>query len=126
VEAEKGAQVVVLVVPTTHPEAIEQFSLRVAEAWKLGHEKQDNGLLFVVALEDRAMRFEVGYGLEGSLPDATANRILDGTVTPLFRQNDFAGGIVAGLQQAVSVIDGEPLPAAPAGKNSRGGLFQFL
>jgi uncharacterized protein len=126
VEAQKGAQVAVLVVPTTQPEAIEQYALRVAEAWKLGREKQDDGLLLIVATDDRAMRFEVGYGLEGSLPDAVVNRILDETITPLFRQNDYAGGIAAGLQQAVSVIEGTPLPPPPAKKRSLEGTLQLL
>jgi uncharacterized protein len=127
VEAQKGVQAAVLTVRTTAPEAIEQYALRVAEAWKLGGEKQDNGLLFLLAVDDRRMRLETGYGLEGDLTDALANRILDETVTPRLRQNDFAGGIRAGLEQAVAVLQGEPLPAAPPQRKRPGGnALQFL
>lgn len=86
VEAKKGSQIAVLIVPTTHPEAIEQYSLRVAEAWKIGRKKTDDGFLFLIAKDDHAMRFEVGYGLEGALPDASCKRILDDIVTPPFSQ----------------------------------------
>jgi uncharacterized protein len=109
-EQRKGAQVALLIVPTTVPEAIEQYSLRVAEAWKLGRARPDDGVLLLVALRDRALRIEVGYGLEGVLPDAIARRIIDDTITPLFRQGDFYGGVTAGLQRIMSVVDGEPLP----------------
>ncbi len=128
VEAQKSAQVAVLIVPTTSPEAIEQYALRVAEAWKLGGEKRDDGLLFLIAVKDHRMRFETGYGLEGDLTDALANRILDETVTPRFRQNDFAGGIRAGLEQAVAALKGEPLSVAssPAPRKRPGGSAMQL
>jgi uncharacterized protein len=109
-EQRKGSQVALLIVPTTAPEAIEQFSIRVVEAWKLGRAKPDDGVLLLVALQDRALRIEVGYGLEGALPDATARRIIDDTIKPLFRQGDIFGGVSAGLAQIMSVVDGEPLP----------------
>lgn len=109
-EARKGSQVAVLVVPTTKPETIEQFSLRVAEAWKVGRRKIDDGAILVVAKDDRALRIEVGYGLEGALNDATAKRIIDEIIVPKFRDRDFAGGIVAGVERILKVIDGEPLP----------------
>jgi uncharacterized protein len=109
-EQRKGSQVALLIVPTTEPEAIEQYSIRVADAWKLGREKPDDGVLLLVALKDRAMRIEVGRGLEGALPDITAKRIIADTITPLFRQGDIYGGVTAGLQQIMKVVDGEPLP----------------
>jgi uncharacterized protein len=110
-EARKGAQVAVLIVPTTQPEAIEQYSIRVVEAWKLGREKPDDGALLLVAMEDRELRIEVGRGLEGALTDLVANRIIDETIVPRFREGDFAGGIVAGVDRMIQVIDGEALPA---------------
>ena len=110
-ELRKGSQVAVLIVPTTQPEAIEQYSIRVAEAWKIGRKKIDDGALLVVAKNDRKLRIEVGYGLEGALNDVTAKRIIDEVITPKFRGGDFAGGISAGIDRIIGVIDGEPLPA---------------
>jgi uncharacterized protein len=110
-ELRKGSQVAVLIVPTTAPETIEQYSIRVAEAWKIGRKKIDDGALLVVAKDDRKLRIEVGYGLEGSLTDATASRIIDEIIVPKFRSGDFAGGISAGVSRIVAVIDGEKLPA---------------
>ena len=110
-EARKGSQVAVLIVPTTAPETIEQYSLRVAEAWKIGRKKIDDGALLVVAKDDRKLRIEVGYGLEGALNDATAKRIIDEVITPRFRSGDFSGGISAGVERIIGVIDGEKLPA---------------
>ena len=109
-EQRKGAQVALLMVRSTQPESIEQYSIRVVEAWKLGRDKPDDGVLLLVAKEDRKLRIEVGYGLEGALTDATANRIINETIKPLFRQNDYFGGVGAGLQQIQDVIDGEVLP----------------
>src|SRR5450432_4809759 len=118
-EARKGSQVAVLIVPTTEPETIEQYSLRVAEAWKIGRKKVDDGALLVVAKNDRKLRIEVGYGLEGALNDVTSKRIIDEFITPKFRSGDFAGGISAGIERIIAVIDGEPLPApAPQGGTS--------
>jgi len=110
-EARKGSQVAVLIVPTTAPETIEQYSIRVAEAWKIGRKKIDDGALLVVAKNDRHLRIEVGYGLEGSLTDATTKRIIDEDITPKFKAGDFAGGITAGVNRMIRVIDGEQLPA---------------
>jgi uncharacterized protein len=110
-ETRKGSQVAVLIVPTTQPEAIEQFSIRAAEAWKIGRRKIDDGALLVVAKDDRKLRIEVGYGLEGSLTDATAGRIINEVIVPKFRNGDFAGGISAGVDRIIAVIDGEKLPA---------------
>jgi uncharacterized protein len=115
----KGSQVAVLIVPTTEPESIEPFATRVFDQWKPGRGKVngkwvDDGVILLVAKNDRKMRFEVGYGLEGALPDATAKRIIDETIAPLFKQGDFYGGIDAGVDRAMRVIDGEPLPAPEA------------
>lgn len=115
-EAKKGSQIAVLLVPTTQPETIEQYGLRVAETWKLGRKGVDDGALLVVAKEDRRLRIEVGYGLEGALNDAIAKRIVSDIITPRFKQGDFPGGIDAGVDAMVKVIDGEPLPAPPEGR----------
>ncbi|NEV78764.1 YgcG family protein [Rhodopseudomonas sp. BR0C11] len=109
-EARKGSQIAVLIVPTTQPEAIEQFSIRVAEAWKIGRKKVDDGAILLVAKNDRKLRIEVGYGLEGALPDVTAKRIIDEIIPPKFKAGDFDGGIEAGVDRMIGVIDGEPLP----------------
>ncbi|WP_265950270.1 TPM domain-containing protein [Dechloromonas sp. A34] len=111
-ETRKGSQLAVLIVPTTAPETIEQYALRVAEQWKLGRKKVDDGAILVVAKTDRALRIEVGYGLEGALNDATSKRIISEIITPRFKQDDFNGGIAAGVDQIIRVIDGEPLPPA--------------
>ena len=110
-ETRKGSQVAVLIVPTTDGEAMEQFSLRVAEAWKIGRKKIDDGALLVIAKNDRHLRIEVGYGLEGALTDATTKRIIDEDITPKFKAGDFAGGVSAGINRMIRVIDGEKLPA---------------
>ena len=110
-ETRKGSQIAVLIVPTTDGEAIEQFSLRVAEAWKIGRKKIDDGALLVIAKNDRHLRIEVGYGLEGALTDATTKRIIDEDITPKFKAGDFAGGVSAGVNRMIRVIDGEKLPA---------------
>jgi uncharacterized protein len=109
-EAAKGSQIAVLLVQTTQPETIEQYALRVAESWKIGRKKVDDGAILVVALQDRALRIEVGYGLEGALTDITSKRIIDEIIVPQFRVGDFAGGVAAGVDQIIKVIEGEPLP----------------
>jgi uncharacterized protein len=109
-EAKKGSQIAVLIVPTTQPEEIEQFGIRVADQWKLGRKGVDDGAILIVAKDDRHTRIEVGYGLEGALPDATANRILDEIIKPHFKLGDYDGGVEAGVEQMISVVNGEPLP----------------
>jgi len=109
-EARKGSQVAVLIVPSSAPETIEQYSLRVAEQWKLGRKKVDDGAVLVVAKDDRVLRIEVGYGLEGMLNDATSKRIISEIIVPRFQQGDFYGGITAGVDRILGVIDSEPLP----------------
>ena len=109
-ETRKGSQVAVLIVPTTDGEAIEQYALRVAEAWKIGRKKIDDGALLVIAKNDRRLRIEVGYGLEGALTDVTTKRIIDEDVTPKFKTGDFAGGVSAGVDRMVRIVNGEKLP----------------
>ncbi len=109
-ETRKGSQIAILIVPTTDGEAIEQFSLRVAEAWKIGRKKIDDGALLVIAKNDRRLRIEVGYGLEGALTDVTTKRIIDEDITPKFKAGDFAGGVAAGVDKIVRIVNGEKLP----------------
>ena len=113
-EARKGSQLAVLMVASSAPEEIEQYALRVAEQWKLGRKKVDDGAILVVAKNDRAMRIEVGYGLEGTLNDLTSKRIISETILPRFKRQDFYVGITAGVEQVIRVVDGEPLPAPGA------------
>jgi uncharacterized protein len=124
-EARKGSQIAVLIVPSTQPETVEQYAVRVEEAWKLGRKGVDDGVLLLVAKNDRRLRIEVGYGLEGALNDATAKRIIDEDITPRFKQGDFYAGISAGVDRVIRVIDGEPLPA-PHRRDSGSGLFKHL
>ena len=114
-EAKKGSQIGVLMISSTAPETIEQYSLRVAEQWKLGRKKVDDGALLIVAKNDRVMRIEVGYGLEGVLGDAVSKRIISEVITPKFRQGDFSGGISDGIDSMMRVVEGEPLPEPARG-----------
>jgi uncharacterized protein len=125
-EAKKGSQIAVLIVPSTQPEDIEQFGIRVAEAWKLGRKKIDDGAILIVAKNDRRVRIEVGYGLEGALPDAIASRIIAETVTPHFKLGDYDGGVEAGVNQMISVVNGEPLPEPDRKWEKHGGLGNML
>jgi uncharacterized protein len=128
-EAQKGSQIAVLIVPTTQPEAIEQYSIRVVEQWKLGRKKVDDGVLLLVAKDDHKLRIEVGYGLEGVLPDVIAKRIVADDIAPHFKQGDFYGGIVAGVTRIIGVIQGEALPVPQKQTNDSSSLesyFPFL
>jgi Beta-propeller domains of methanol dehydrogenase type len=126
-EKRKGSQIAILLVPTTQPETIEEYAIRVAEAWQLGRRGVDDGVLLLVAKDDRAVRIEVGYGLEGALTDVIANRITDQVIVPHFRQGDFFGGLSAALDRIIAVIEGEPLPE-PARREARSaqGLMSLL
>ncbi len=125
-ERRKGSQVAVLIVPRTAPETIEQYGIRVAEQWKIGRSKVDDGAILLVAKDERALRIEVGYGLEGALNDATAKRIVDDIIVPRFRNGDFAGGIDAGVDAMLRVIDGEPLPEPARVSADDAGPFGLL
>ncbi len=120
-ERDTGHQVAVLTIPTLDGEDIEGFSIRVAENWKIGKKGNDNGAIFVVAVKDRRLRLEVGYGLEGVLPDAIAKRITADYIVPHFRQQDYAGGIVAGINAVDKVLRSEPLPEAARQKTQNRG-----
>ena len=109
-EARKGSQVAVLMVPTVLPEAIEQYAIRVFDQWQLGRKRVDDGVLLIVAKNDRKLRIEVGRGLEGAIPDAYAKRIIDEEITPRFKQGDFYGGITAGADRIARLVEGEPMP----------------
>jgi uncharacterized protein len=127
-EASKGSQIAVLIVPTTEPETIEQFGIRVADQWKLGRKGVDDGAILIVAKQDRTVRIEVGYGLEGALNDAISNRIVSEIIVPRFRQGDYFGGITAGVDRMIGVVNGEPLPApqASARRDNGGGELRSL
>jgi len=117
-EANKGSQIAILLVPTTQPESIEQFSMRVVERWKLGRKGVDDGVLVLVAKNDHSLRIEAGYGLEGTIPDAVAKRIVSEIITPQFKQGRFYEGLQAGTERLAAVIGGEPL--LPPGKAAPG------
>ena len=128
-EARKGAQIAVLILPTTRPEDIAQFGVRLLETWKLGRKGIDDGAALIVAKDDRAVRIEVQYGLEGVLTDALSSRIVNDTIVPQFKEGDFAGGINAGVDQMLKVVDGEPLPEPDKTwkkNNSTDRLMKFL
>src|SRR6266581_3034045 len=109
-ERGKGSQIAVLILPSTQPETIEQYSIRVADAWKIGRAKADDGVILVVAKNDRKLRIEVGRGLEGAIPDAIAKRVVSDVIAPHFRADDFYGGIAAGADALAKLIEGETLP----------------
>ncbi|TXF11289.1 TPM domain-containing protein [Pelomicrobium methylotrophicum] len=128
-EKKKGSQIAVLIVPTVRPETIEQYAIRVAEQWKLGRKGVDDGVLVLVARDDRQLRIEVGYGLEGVLSDALAKRIIAEVMVPYFREGDFYGGLSAGIERIIGVIEGEPLPPPRESKPFRGpsaSMLEFL
>jgi len=112
-EARTTNQLAVLIVPTTKPETIEEYSIRVADAWKVGQKGKDNGAIFLVAKNDKQMRIEVGYGLEGDLTDVTSRRIIGDTVAPYFSQGQFAAGINAGVDRIMAVVGGTDTAAPP-------------
>jgi uncharacterized protein len=116
-EQRKGSQFLILMLPSTQPQSIEEFSLAVAEKNKIGRGKIDDGLLMVIAKDDRKARIEVGYGLEGAIPDAVASRVIREYLAPHFRQNDYAGGLDEASVVLIKLIDGEPLPAPMVGDN---------
>jgi len=110
-ERSKGSQIAVLMLPTTAPETIEEYSIRVADAWKIGRARVDDGVILVVAKNDRKLRVEVGRGLEGAIPDAVAKRVVSDVIAPHFRSGDFYGGVAAGTDALMKLIEGEGLPA---------------
>ena len=125
-EAKKGSQIALLIVASTQPEEIEQYALRVVEKWKIGRDKVDDGLLVLIAKDDRKMRIEVGYGLEGAVPDLYAKRIISEVISPKFKQGDYFGGLDAGLNSLIGLVDGEPLPAPSSTQASGMGIMDML
>lgn len=125
-EQQKGSQIAVLMIASTKPEEIEQYSIRVVDAWKLGREKPDDGVLVLVAKDDRKMRIEVGYGLEGAIPDLIAKRIITEIMVPSFRQGDFYGGINNAVEQLMRLISGENLPEPAHSKSNGDKLWDMM
>jgi uncharacterized protein len=136
-EQAKGSQVVILMVPTTAPEDIASYANRVGNAWKIGRREVGDGVLVVVALNDRKVRIEVAKALEGAIPDLAAKQIIEQAITPRFRQGDYAGGLGAAVDQLAARIQGEPLPRltpapAPSSSSASGfdlwdlGIFLFV
>jgi uncharacterized protein len=127
-ERDTGHQVAILTVPSLEGDSLEDFSIRVAESWKIGKKGFDNGVILIVVPKDRRLRLEVGYGLEGILPDAIANQIISQYIIPRFRAGDFSSGIVAGIDAVLRVIKREPLPEAARQKpaNPSGSGFGSL
>jgi uncharacterized protein len=112
-EARKGSQIAVLVVASTQPETIDQYGIRVVDAWKLGRKGVDDGALLLIARDDHRFRWEVGRGLEGAVTDLASARINDEFLRPALRQGDWNGGINAAVDRAIGLVDGEPLPPPP-------------
>jgi uncharacterized protein len=115
-EARKGSQMQVLMVPSTQPESIEEYAVHAFAQWKLGRKGIDDGVLIVVARDDHRARIEVGYGLEGAIPDVAASRILQDRMLPKFHNDDYAGGIADGVDALIGLADGEPLAAPEPAK----------
>lgn len=121
------AQIAVLTVPSLEGSTVEDFATRVFESWKLGQKGKDNGVLLLIAPKDRRLRIEVGYGLEGSLPDVTASRIIRNVITPRFKANDFDGGVEQGVNAIVGALKGEAVAAdASGGSASSAGEDSFF
>ncbi len=125
-EQKKGSQIAVLMLPSTQPEDIAQYSIRVVEQWKVGREKVDDGILVLVAKDDRKLRIEVGYGLEGAIPDLIAKRVINEVISPRFKQGDYFGGLDAGVDTLIGLVDGEPLPAPAKTANNGSNLENLL
>lgn len=127
-EAGKGSQIVVLIVPTTAPEDIVDYTQRVGDLWKIGRKDIGDGVLIVVAKNDRAVRIATAKTLEGAIPDLAARQVIDRAITPRFREGDFAGGLSAGVDMITALISGEmlPEPATAAGPRGHDAGFQWL
>ncbi len=116
-EKSKGSQIVVLMVSTTGDETIEQYGIRVADQWKIGRTAIDDGVILIAAMQDRKLRIEVGYGLEGAVPDALAKRIISQVITPEFRSGHYYDGINDGVESLIKLVNGEELPVASSQSN---------
>jgi len=128
-ETRKGSQLAILTINSTKPETIEQYSIRVVDQWKIGREDADDGVLLIIAKNDRKVRIEVGYGLEGAIPDAYAKRIINNIIVPHFRDGDYYLGIEEAVETIIGLIDGEDLPgvtSATSTNDKTTGLFYFI
>ncbi len=127
-EQTKGSQLVVLMVPTTAPEDISAYANRVANSWKIGRKEVGDGVVLVVAKDDRRLRIEVAKTLEGAIPDLSAKRVIDQSITPFFKAGDYAAGIDKGVDHLIALINGEPLPqvTVKSGPSSDGSGFQWI
>ncbi len=125
-ESHKGSQIAILIVPTTQPEAIEQYAIRVVDQWQLGRKDVDDGVLVLLSKDDRKVRIEVGYGLEGVLPDVIAKRIIENVMIPQFKQGDYYAGLDAGIDSVAGVIEGEPLPEPQQRANAGNGGWEGM
>ena len=119
-EGQKGAQFAILMVPTTQPDTIDQYSQRVTDQWKIGRKGIDDGVLLLIAKDDKKLRIQVGKGFEGALTDVTSKRIIEENIVPPLRKGDFAGGINAGVDKVIAVVAGEALPPPPEVSNATG------
>lgn len=124
-EQQHGSQILVLIVPSVQPESIEQFSIRVFDAWKIGRKQANDGILLLVAVRDRKLRIDTGYGLEGAVPDAVAKRIVAESIAPPFRAGEPYAGLEAGVVQLMKLIEGEQLAPVKKAANTQGGQGQF-
>ncbi len=125
-EKTHGSQLVLLLVPTTQPEDIASYANRVADTWKIGRREVGDGLLLIVAKDDRKVRIEVARTLEGAIPDLAAKRIIDNAITPRFKQGDFGGGLNAGVDQIMALITGEALPAPATTPKGSSDDFEWM
>lgn len=125
-ELARGSQVVVLLVPNTQPEDIASYANRVANTWKIGRKEIGDGLLLIVAVQDRKLRIEVAKTLEGAIPDLAAKRIIDEAITPRFKQGDYAGGLEAGVTRIMVLITGEALPEPSKATINQTGEFDWM
>lgn len=123
-EQAKGSQLAILILPTTQPDDIAQYSIRLADAWKIGRKGVGDGVIIVVAKNDHKLRIEVGRGLEGAIPDIYAKRIIAENIAPLFKQGDMNGGLNAGVDKIIGLISGEALPPAPKLSSHAGFSFE--
>ena len=125
-ETQKGSQVVLLLVATTQPEDIASYANRVGNAWKIGRKEVGDGVLLVAAMQDRKLRIEVAKTLEGAIPDLEAKRIIDGLITPRFKQGDFAGGLDAGVSRIMALVTGEALATPATASRVADGGFDWM
>lgn len=124
-ESSDSTQLVVLVIDSLHGESIDGYSMKVAEAWKIGQEQADNGVLLLISKNDRKIRIEVGYGLEGKLTDLMSGRIIDSIITPAFKRGDFDQGVIDGVSSIIGVVRGEFVAEKQTAQGKKSGDSDF-